>query len=107
LSAHQAILEEMQSAAQSDTFRLPFEALIGDAGRREASLTRLASWWGIPTESLTRVAAAGLQPIMATSAPRKFRWRDKSRELAPALQHPCVRMMMRELGYDTDMSQWL
>jgi hypothetical protein len=107
LSAHRAILEETQSEAESDTFRFPFEALIGDAGRRNASLTRLASWWGIPADSLTSVAATGLQPIMATSTPRKFRWMDKSRELAPALKNPCVRMMMRELGYDTDVAQWL
>ena len=107
LRAHGAILEETQSAAQSDTFRFPFEALIGAADQRDATLTRLASWWAIPAESLTRVAAAGLQPIMATSAPRKFRWMDRSHELAPALKNPCVRMMMRELGYDTDVAQWL
>jgi hypothetical protein len=107
LSAHRAILEETQSAVKSDTFRLPFEALIGDAGRREASLTRLAAWWDVPADSLTRAAAAGLQPIMATSTPRKLRWMDKSLELAPALKNPCIGIMMKELGYDIDISQWL
>lgn len=106
LSAHRAIREETQFVAPSDTFRFPFEALIGDTGRRDAILTRLASWWDIPVNSLTHVAAAGLQPIMATSAPRKFRWMERLGELAPALKNPNIQTMMRELGYDSDMSQW-
>jgi hypothetical protein len=106
-SAHQAILDETQRVASTNSIRLKFEDLIGEAERRDAALTSLSSWLGIPEASLVEAGSEELPLIMTTSRPRKRRWTSMSRELAPALDNPGVRRLMKELGYDGDVAGWL
>lgn len=106
-TAHRAILDETAGLGPAEVHRFRFEDLIGGPGRRDEALTSLCNWLGIPAGPLIRVAAAGLPPIMTTSAPCNRRWQARGRELAPALEDARVREVMRELGYGDDPDEWL
>jgi len=107
LAAHRSIRDFTAGLPPADTLRFPFEDMIGEPARREAALTRLATWLGIPAGSLIQAVAADMPPIMATTPPRNGRWQDRAGELASVLKCPEVRRMIEELGYADDPTRWL
>lgn len=99
-SSHEAIMAELDRSA-IDCLRVRFEDLTRDADSRVTELRRISSWLGIPFEgSLGRAAYSGIDPVVATRAPRPRRWLDRAGEVRPVLGGE-VAETARRLGYDS------
>ncbi len=107
-SAHQAVLEQLDTQPGLDRLRLRFEHVVGSHQQRLEAFAVLTRWLDLPSDpTMDRVVASGLPPIMATSRPRHRRWYDRAELLEPVLAREDTRALMDALGYAPDPSTWL
>ena len=96
-SAHRAILDTVSTDPQ-ETHRLRFESVVGP--NRHETFASLFEWLDLPLgDSMQRVIAEGLPPVMATSRPRQRRWFDRAAEIDPVLDMAMVSEIASTLGY--------
>lgn len=104
-TSHQAILDELAGGGM-ESLTLRFEDLIGSAGGRIAGFAELSDWLGIPLEGdFRRAVYEGIDPVVATAAPRAGRWRRRAPLIERALGPQVLRLAER-LEY-VDRAEWI
>jgi hypothetical protein len=101
--AHIAILESLNAAEADRILRLALEEVL-DLSTRATALARLFAFVGLDP----RRAPDDLPVVMATTTPRRARWRERAGNILPALDDQGTRAVARELGYPWEGSDaWI
>ncbi|XYI01395.1 sulfotransferase [Sorangium sp. So ce1128] len=107
ISAHQALIQHLDTYPPESGFRLRFEDLVGPPASRLQALDRLLRWLGVAPESaLTDLVARPLPVVMATQQPTRGRWRRRANLIAPLLEREPLRSLAARLGYGSDAAGW-
>jgi hypothetical protein len=104
-AANRAIRSFVRDAAPP-SIQMRYEDLLRSPDSRIESLERLCHWLSIPFDGrVQKLASEGIRPVVATTAPRANRWRDRAELMRRALDSR-VRLMAEELGYGPE-SEWV
>ena len=104
-SAHLAALEQTASGG-ADVMTLRSEDLMKATGSRIAAFEEVADWLGVPVEGRFRQAVHhGIEPVVATVAPRAGRWRARAAAIEQVLDAPTL-AVADHLGYQ-NRTAWI
>jgi hypothetical protein len=102
--AHECILQAVAEAGL-DVLHVKYEDFRSHSGQGLLTRRHILKWLGACDVTREQVALPSA-PVMSTSLPRPYRWRDRKDLIEPVVRRPEIYDLARQLGYCADVDSW-